>query len=317
MQQDDIKYMDDQGCLRVPRRHLMDGMLEMYFRHIHPILPLFNEGEFWAMYRPVKYAALRPSEASLSLFVLQAMLFASCSFIPVKKLHCLGFETTRHARKILYHRAKLLYWLGADGDQVSMAQGTLLLSLWCPSDNDQHINTWWLSSAIQHARTAHAHSYWTQNHLSHDRQLELKRLWWTCIIRDRVLGLGLRQPILITPEGFDFETDKLTVKDLKVEEEGPSVYATDLKRVLLLVTVSLSDLCIILTDVLMLVSRQDGSAYIASQQRGDPFREAERLRESLWSWHRLLSYHMTLVSSDLRSNSSVVVFSNLLQMYFQ
>ncbi|KAL4939227.1 hypothetical protein BDV06DRAFT_225198 [Aspergillus oleicola] len=316
MPQDDIKYLDDQACLRVPRRDLMDGLLELYFRHIHPILPLFNEGEFWAMYRPVKYASLRPFKTSISLFVLHAMLFACCSFVPVKKLQCLGFESARHARKTLYRRAKLLYWFGTDDDQVSMAQGALLLSLWCPQDNDQHINTWWLSSAIQHARTAQAHCYRTRHHLPYGRQLELKRLWWTCIIRDRVMGLALRQPILITPESFDFEPDKLSVEDLKVEEDGPSVYETDLKRVLLLVTVSLSDLCIALTNVLMLVSRQDRSASIGPEQRRDSFGEVKKLRDSLWLWHKYMGYHSTVVARDHPSNNSVIVFSNLLQIYF-
>ncbi|KAL2823619.1 hypothetical protein BDW59DRAFT_163197 [Aspergillus cavernicola] len=316
LQQDDIKYLDDQACLQVPRRHLMDEMIDQYFRHIHPILPLFNEGEFWAMYHPLKYASMGPCNRSMSLFVLQAMLFASCSFVPVKKLQRLGFDSARHCRKSLYHRAKLLYWVGIDCDQVSMAQGALLLSLWCPGDNNQQINTWWLSSAIQHARTAQAHCYERQQHLPHATQLELKRLWSTCIIRDRVMGLALRQPILITPDGLDFETYKLTMNDLKAEGEGPSVYETELKRVLLLITVSLSDLCTVLTNILVLVSRQHSSAPLLSEQRLNPFGEVKGLRESLRGWYRDLTYHLSLVQMDHHSNGSVIMFSTLLRMYF-
>ncbi|BCS25278.1 Zn(II)2Cys6 transcription factor [Aspergillus puulaauensis] len=55
IQQADIKYLEDQACLRVPRRELMDEMLNQYFRHIHPLLPVLNEAEFWAIYHPVKY----------------------------------------------------------------------------------------------------------------------------------------------------------------------------------------------------------------------------------------------------------------------
>ncbi|KAL3474461.1 hypothetical protein BJX99DRAFT_260393 [Aspergillus californicus] len=316
LQQDDIKYLDDRACLQVPRRDLMDEMMDQYFRHIHPILPLFNEGEFWGMYHPLKYGSMSSCHGSISLFVLQAMLFASCSFVPLKKLQRLGFDSARHCRKSLYQRSKLLYWVGIECDQVSLAQGALLLSLWCPGDNNQQINTWWLSSAIQHARTAQAHCHERQKHLPHATQLELKRLWCTCIIRDRVMGLALRQPILITPDGFALETYKLTMNDLKAEGEGPSVYETELKRVMVLITVSLGDLCTVLTNILVLVSRQHSSAPRLSEQIFDPFGEVKALHESLRAWYRDLTYHLSLVQMDHHSNGSVIVFSTLLRMYF-
>jgi hypothetical protein len=314
--EDDIKYLEDQSCLRVPRRDVMNEMMNQYFRHLHPILPIFNEAHFWAMYHPVRYSALGYQERTIPLFVAQAMLFAACSFVSPSKLRRIGFSSVRHARRCLYRRAKLLYSLDTESDQTALAQGALLLSLWCPRDNDRQVNSWWLATAIQHARAAQAHQYYLQEHLPETQQLELKRLWWACIVRDRVMALGLRQPILITREGFDFTREKLTINDIKDEGEGPAVYDKELKRVLLIITVCLCDLCGVLTGILSLVPPLSKASRLPEHHPQIAVR-LEQLRGSLHAWQMDLTYHLSLFQAHYRSDSSVALFTNLLQMYFQ
>lgn len=47
MGEEDVKCLEDQGCLRVPIRGIMVEMIKQYFRHIQPVLPLFDEAMFW------------------------------------------------------------------------------------------------------------------------------------------------------------------------------------------------------------------------------------------------------------------------------
>src|SRR5690606_37648782 len=47
----DVNFLELQGCLRVPTRALLDEFLQQYFLHVHPLLPLVNEGDFWDIYR--------------------------------------------------------------------------------------------------------------------------------------------------------------------------------------------------------------------------------------------------------------------------
>ena len=73
----DVNYLDMQGCLRVPTRAVLDEFVQQYFLHVHPLLPLFNEGDFWEMYCHQGFGAAPPEK--MSLLVFQAMLFATCN----------------------------------------------------------------------------------------------------------------------------------------------------------------------------------------------------------------------------------------------
>lgn len=73
----DVSYLEMQGCLRVPKKTILDEFVKQYFLHVHPIMPIVNEGNFWETY------GASPAESSeterMSLLVFQAMLFAACA----------------------------------------------------------------------------------------------------------------------------------------------------------------------------------------------------------------------------------------------
>lgn len=73
---EDINFMEAKGCLHIPVKHLLDEFIRQYFLHIHPFLPILDEGSFWTMYQGEELQS--SSGTRISLLVLQAMLFASC-----------------------------------------------------------------------------------------------------------------------------------------------------------------------------------------------------------------------------------------------
>lgn len=73
----DASYLEMQGCLRVPIKSILDDFIKEYFLHVHPIMPLLREGDFWEMYG--SQADGTPLTKKLSLLVLQAMLLSACS----------------------------------------------------------------------------------------------------------------------------------------------------------------------------------------------------------------------------------------------
>ena len=73
----DVNYLELQGCLRVPTKVVLDEFVQQYFLHVHPVLPLFNEGDFWDIYCHQGRNAV-PNQR-ISLLVLQSLLFASCN----------------------------------------------------------------------------------------------------------------------------------------------------------------------------------------------------------------------------------------------
>lgn len=74
---ENVTSLRAKGCLKVPDRAATDDFMKQYFLHVHPIVPVLDEAEFWSTYaEPGRHSS--PDLRKLSLFVFQAMLFASC-----------------------------------------------------------------------------------------------------------------------------------------------------------------------------------------------------------------------------------------------
>ena len=71
---EDFKFLDFKGCFHLPAKPVLDELVRSYFLHVHPALPLIDECEFWEAYLSIDH-----SQHRFSLFVLRAMLFASCA----------------------------------------------------------------------------------------------------------------------------------------------------------------------------------------------------------------------------------------------
>lgn len=71
----DVEFLEAEGCFHLPTRRIMDQILQQYFLHVHPLLPVLNEGDFWEMY----YNRGPEGVPKMSLLVFQAIMFVSCN----------------------------------------------------------------------------------------------------------------------------------------------------------------------------------------------------------------------------------------------
>lgn len=111
----------------------------------------------------------------------------------------------------------------------------------------------WLNVAVQSGISIRQKS--EQEHLATDEAADknLRRLWWCIYLRDRILPLGLRRPILVTPSSYDvFLKDDVT-SILDEEVEKPSVYVASVKRTLIRLFQLQMKLADALTTVLSLI----------------------------------------------------------------
>ncbi|ERS96854.1 hypothetical protein HMPREF1624_07063 [Sporothrix schenckii ATCC 58251] len=341
----DVNYLELQGCLRVPTRSILDEFVQQYFLHVHPLLPLFNEGDFWELYCQQGTSSVS-SGGRLSLLVFQALLFATCNFVSRTSIRALGFPTIRLARAALYRRSKLLYDFETESSPAAIAQAALLLSFWSPSTNlgTKNPNTAWLCTAIQQAKLAEANHYASLPPDSR-RANALKRLWWCCIIRDRVMGLGVRRSIQITRAHFDLEANPpLTRADLADEIERSRVYNPGTKSCLIEILVHMIELCVVLTDILTLVFPQDDTPGWGRQMADSDAGRVRQCKIELRRWYKdvALTFPMFGGSSGNSDGSpgnssvhasgggvarlanggrefyhdSVILYTNLLYMYY-
>ncbi|KAF5519523.1 Cutinase transcription factor 1 beta [Colletotrichum aenigma] len=321
----DVNFLELQGCLRIPTRAILDEFVQQYFLHVHPLLPMLNEGDFWDVY--CMNPSSMPSDR-LSLLLFQAMLFASCNFVSRQTIKTLGFATIRAARAAFYRRAKLLYDLESESSPLAISQAALLLSFWSPPSSPalRKQNTAWLTIAIQNAKTVEAHHYATRTAPPKKRNL-LKRLWWCCIIRDRIVGLGMRRGVQITRSHFDFDANGiLGYSDFADEIERSRVYNPGTKRCLAEILEQLVELCVVLTDILILVFPLDDSPGWGREMRAEEQDRVRGCKMALRRWYKgaTLRFPMFGGGSVARMKSpgnefqhdSVILYTNLMYMYY-
>ncbi|KJR86024.1 uncharacterized protein SPSK_08559 [Sporothrix schenckii 1099-18] len=266
--EDDALLLEQRGCLHVPKKPILDELMKKYFLHVHPLVPLLNENDFWSIYNsPTPQST---PFGQISLFVFQAMLFSVTPFVSQSTLSQLGFSSAPEARANFYRRAKTLFYLEEGRDDVCTAQGALMLTYYAPNMKDR-TNCFWMSTAIHFARNANAHRYYdlevpkntvkmsTKPNITYQRRTILKRLWWFCVVRDKVMALGMRRPMLIGAADFDMSRPGLNVQDAGDEIDGLSVYSPATKRVFSQVFAALCRLSGVLTGALDLCYPASGT----------------------------------------------------------
>ncbi|ORY69028.1 uncharacterized protein BCR38DRAFT_472437 [Pseudomassariella vexata] len=298
----DIRYLESQGCLRVPTKSILDEFLRNYFLHVHPMLPLLNERDFWDMY-------------------------CGEDFLRQESVRILGFSTIQAARASFYRRAKLLYDFETETDPIAIAQAALLLTYWCPGSSSglKQPNSAWLGVAIQQAKAAEADKYATMATVHTKRQNILKRVWWCCIIRDRIMPLCVRRNIQITRNHFDFNANaSLDYEDLSDEIEHSRVYHGDSKRSLTAIMALMTELCVCLTDILELVYPFRDTAVCGAEVFLQKVALIKEYREALLRWSKRATMILAVFPDthdvsrfeEGSHNDSVVLYTNLIWIYY-
>ncbi|KAI1136084.1 fungal-specific transcription factor domain-containing protein [Hypoxylon sp. FL0543] len=330
----DVNYLESQGCLRVPTRAILDEFVQQYFLHIHPIMPILNEGDFWDMY--CNQSPAGPTD-KITLVFFQALLFSSCNFISKSSIKALGFPSIRAARATFYRRTKLLFDFDTETSPVDLSQTALLLSFWATNWSlaAKKLNSTWLGIAIQNAKSADAHLYTVKpayseltDPIQHKKQNILKRLWWCCLIRDRILALGVRRSLQISRAHFDLEANAgLGYADLADEVDRSKVYNAETKRSLIEIFVQLGELCSVLTDLLTLVFPLDDVPGWDRQLGSEGVASLKECKASLRRWYKSATLRFPVFSSGSTSrmanatnkqfqHDSVILYTNLMYMHY-
>ncbi|RSM09179.1 hypothetical protein CEP52_004286 [Fusarium oligoseptatum] len=328
----DLAFLTSQGCFVVPHRAALDEFMQQYFLHVHPMLPILNEKDHWQAYNSQD----PQGQGSMSILVLQGLLFVSSGFMSLDTIKSLGFRTVHQAKLAFYRRAKLLYDFNCEKSSISIAQAALLLAQThliphCLAGN-KPLGSIWLGVAIAYARDAKAHCYFSLKtkslaELPKFQKLHntLKRLWWCCIICDRLLPLTSRQNIKITKSNFSFSgCPPLGSADLADESYGSDVYDPTTKLVHAEILSKLVDLCLILTDVLTVTSVFHNNPSWILSRRLAGLNDAGLCQMALSRWYSSWADVKSTILSRTNENdcvessaASITLFINLVEMYYQ
>jgi hypothetical protein len=320
---EDISYLERNFCLRVPTPRILDIFMNCYFLHIHPHLPLLDEAEFWPMFaQDSSEDALSSDETernTISLFVFQAMLFAASGFVSTETANDLGFSSVRGAREQFWSRAKLLFDFEVETNPISIAQGALLLAYHTATRSLLKTNTFWLEAAIRSAMSDDAHLYYNDATRSPKERNRRKRVWWCCILRDRILPLGVRRALFITFEHFAFDKFPLTVEDFQEEIESSRVYDSATKRQHVNVMVTQCQLAIALTDTIKTLypmQETPASCLVQAENLSKSLADITRCKAQLLSWYRFMKSHSISLEGYREVDGSVAVGTAMVYIYF-
>lgn len=202
---------------------------------------------------------------------------------------------------------------------VAIAQAALLLSSWNPpAKGSLKPQTSWLTIAIDNAKAANAHAF--SNVISspekegdHD---DLVRLWWCCIIRDRIMPLGLRRSMILTPTQFDFDSESNVqrgIEALQGEVYRSRMYDAETRNSLANTTKYYVKLCLILTDVLQRLY----PASTCADSAGHSSVSSETCNAKLLSWYADTLPRVNLHPNGEMEHKSTVLFTSVMYIYFQ
>lgn len=202
---------------------------------------------------------------------------------------------------------------------MSTAQGALLLS-YSPDTNNRKTNTLWLNIAIQYARDAGAHMYELGPDMPEAERKRKKKLFWCCILRDRILPLGVRRPLCITDAHFDFtKCTPLNAQDFAKDITCSRVYNAKTKRSHVDLTTSLCELAVILTGAIMAVSPVN-DVPVASMDEAEISRNLNLIRKGksdLVQWFKNANIEFPVPAGLSDTHESVILYIDLMYLYYQ
>jgi hypothetical protein len=135
------------------------------------------------------------------------------------------------------------------------------------------------------------------------------------MIRDRIISLGMRRPIQITPDEFDLNQPGLSFEDLQEECLQSEVYNPEAKVALCRVLASLCHLVVAVTESILLVYPTTHSLpYSLAERRG----QLDRLEETKFA---LLEWEISWVANpdgkEYYIHPSLTLYTNLCAIYYQ
>ncbi|KAL4877063.1 hypothetical protein BJY04DRAFT_222385 [Aspergillus karnatakaensis] len=305
LDREDLAFLSAKGCLNVPEESIVDEFVRQYFLQCHPSSPVIDEAEFWRAYRNPA------SGKKISLFVFQAIMFAASPYISMETIRKCGWSDKRNARNVLYKRVKALYDLHAEDRPYPQAQGCILLTLHTSASEPQ-ISSLWLTRAIQNAMIIGC-----QPGPSEDIEPSLKkRLWWSIILRDRSLCLGLRRRPQVTSFDMGMVTELPDEDDFADEIHNSPVYSPEIKRMMLKVLQEQCRLAVLLSEMITFVFASHGIAApsLTHEQFQEELTKIARTKTAMQRWEACSPLDQW---TEGKAPEAVTLFTNFTFMYYQ
>ncbi|KAG9304377.1 hypothetical protein G9A89_019939 [Geosiphon pyriformis] len=180
----------------LPSKEIFEHLFEIYFTHIHPIIPI--------IYKPTFFNKLKNKD-NLSHLLLNAIFALSSRYSDhseIKKPQ----EKPETVGSIFFERAKALLDFEYDNSRLSTVQALILLSL--RDYGTGKVSRAWMYAgmSIRMAQDMGLHrntEKWDPINFSHEEKETRKRVFWGCFILDRISSANIGRPLAIDEQDVD------------------------------------------------------------------------------------------------------------------
>jgi hypothetical protein len=197
--------------------------------------------------------------------------------------------------------------LAWESDRLVLLQATLLHQWWWTTSSDLQDPWYWLGSCITLATGIGINHPSTLAAKDNKTQRLWRRIWWVCVIRDRIFGLVQRKPTRIRDEDIalpglrfqDFDTKPL---DTRIPVLAECVEVTDCVNKVLLADIFISQASLLLTVGRILACSYNLQGFVNSTSTWSLFATPKKQEEVDQSQLDRLQAELDNWSSQLNRN---------------
>lgn len=206
----ELEILKLRGAFLLPLRELAADLINLYFEHVHPLMPVINRTDFMRRFND-------PDDLPL-LMLMQAVLLLGCrvlknpAVLDSKGLNDLVLLT-------LFRRAKALYETSYESDPVLIVQTLILIGLYWEGPEDVTKNSYyWTRVAVGLAQGFGFHRDVSNNdRLTASEKKIWRRIWWCLFEKDRNVAIAFGRPLVIDLN--DCDVPMLTLEDFNEDED--------------------------------------------------------------------------------------------------
>lgn len=206
----ELEILKLRGAFLLPLQELARDLVELYFEHVHPLMPVINRTEFMAKFND--------PDDSPSLMLLQAVLLCGLR-VSTNPLLYDNKGLSNLASLTFFRRAKALYETNYESDPVLIVQTVILIGSYWEGPEDVTRNSfYWTRVGVGLAQGFGFHRDTSGSpNLSAVEKKIWRRIWWCLFEKDRNVAIAFGRPPTI--DLADCDVRMLTIDDF--DENDP------------------------------------------------------------------------------------------------
>ncbi|OBA21799.1 hypothetical protein METBIDRAFT_39216 [Metschnikowia bicuspidata var. bicuspidata NRRL YB-4993] len=205
----ELEILKLRGAFLLPAADLAADLVNLYFEHVHPLMPVINRTEFMAKYSD-------PAD-SPSLMLLHAVLLCG-SRVSKNPLLFDSNNLSDLASLTFFRRAKALYDTNYESDPVSILQTVLLIgSFWEGPEDVTRNSYYWTRVGVGLAQGFGFHRDISASPTVAASEKKIwRRIWWCLFEKDRNVAIAFGRPTTI--DLADSDAPMLTLDDFNEDD---------------------------------------------------------------------------------------------------